>query len=278
MNTNYLDLENQLKALLDYPYYVAAIRLVKTKEEYDKIDIQEPQAPINYCQMVKASLKGHSLKANQAKHFRCLGGPSTIGILPYPNENKTGENLSEKGMYRDLMIAHNISQNMAYCPHWAHGVVVQPLSSCCEPPHVVIMVINPYTAMRIIQGYSYEYGTNPFFQMTGNQAFCSECTAYPIKHGRINISMLCSGTRNRVKWHENEMAVGIPFVQLEIIINGIYSTVNPMEVDDNKQIIQQKLNDLGENTTWIRFGWNYWSDLQQQQQKAYADLLQSEDK
>ena len=270
---NYSALENELKALLEFPYRVAAVRLIKTEAEYQQLDIPEPKAPLNYCQMVKAALSGHSFKACQAEQFRCLAGPSTIGILPYPTESESGENLCDMEMYRDLVVAHNIAQNMAHCPHWAYGVAVQPLSECQEPPQVVILVTNPFNAMRVIQGYSYEYGTNTSFQMTGNQAFCSECTAYILKHGRINISMLCSGTRNRVKWNENEMAIGIPFVQLETLLRGIRATVNPMEVDDKKQLIQQKLQQLGEDTQWIRFGWNYWSGLQERQEKTYAGLV-----
>ncbi len=269
----YAELENELQALLDFPYRVAAVRLLKTEEEYQQLAIPEPKSALNYCQMVKAALTGHSFKASQAEHFRCLAGPSTIGILPYPAESESGENLCDIGMYRDLVVAHDIAQKMAHCPHWAYGVAVQPLSACSEPPQVVIIVTNPFNAMRIVQGYSFEYGTNTSFQMTGNQAFCSECTAYPLQHGRINISLLCSGTRNRVKWNENELAVGIPFIQLETVIRGIRSTVNPMELDDKKAQIQQKLQQLGEDTQWIRFGWNYWSGLKERQDQTYAGLL-----
>ena len=137
MNTpTYAELENELKALLDFPYQIAAVRLLKTEEEYQHLAIPEPKSALNYCQMVKAALMGHSFKASQARHFRCLAGPSTIGILPYPAESESGENLCDIGMYRDLVVAHDIAQKMAHCPHWAYGCLLYTSSRAAY--HVVI--------------------------------------------------------------------------------------------------------------------------------------------
>ena len=64
-----------------------------------------------------------------------------------------------------------------------------------KDPDVVIVVSTPYNIMRLIQGYSYYYGSYKGFKMAGNQAMCAEITACTYVTNEINTSMMCSGTR-----------------------------------------------------------------------------------
>lgn len=95
--------------------------------------------------------------------------------------------------------------------------------------------------------------------MIGNQAICLECTARPIGVKDMNTSMLCIGTRHRAGWKDDEMAVGIPGEQFASVVNGLISTLNQMENDSNKKIIDQKFQE--KNISFeIRYGYNYYMD------------------
>ena len=83
-----------------------------------------------------------------------------------------------------------------------------------------------------------ENTVNQSINMIGNQAICLECTARPIGIKDLNTSMLCIGTRHRAGWKDDEMAVGIPGEQFIDVVNGLMNTLNQMENDSNKKIIE----------------------------------------
>lgn len=113
--------------------------------------------------------------------------------------------------------------------------------------------------MRLIQGYAYSYGMPKSINMIGNQAICLECTARPIGMKDLNTSMLCIGTRHRAGWRDDEMAVGVPGEQFASVVNGLMQTLNQMENDSNKKLIDQKFQKY-EIPFEIRYGYNYYMD------------------
>jgi uncharacterized protein (DUF169 family) len=262
-------IEARFQALLDLSYKTIAVRLIFDEDEYVALPVTEPlEGKINYCQMVRAAGKGNSIKAT-AKHFHCLAGASTIGLIEFPQYLISGRGYYDLKMYCNFPVARDIAKHMAICKHKAYGILVEPLEKSQTLPDVIIVVTSPYNAMRIVQGYSFEFGTNTTFQMTGNQAFCSECTAYPIEHNRINMSILCSGTRMRCGWKEDELAIGLPFQMFEKVLNGIRETVNPVESNENKLRIEERLRLLGEEIPVIEMNRNYWTNLAEQQKKQH---------
>ena len=95
--------------------------------------------------------------------------------------------------------------------------------------------------------------------MIGNQAICLECTARPYVLKDMNVSMMCIGTRHRAGWKDDELAIGIPGPQWSQIITGLINTVNLMESDNNKRIIERKFKE--KNIPFdIRYGYNYYMD------------------
>lgn len=105
----------------------------------------------------------------------------------------------------------------------------------------MIVVSTPYNIMRLIQGYSYYYGSYKGFKMAGNQAMCAEITACTYVTNEINTSMMCSGTRFLSKWQKDEMAMGIPGDKYEKVIQGVYHTADPLERDADKERIKKHL-------------------------------------
>lgn len=86
------------------------------------------------------------------------------------------------------------------------------------------------------------YGVTKNISMSGNQAICAESTVYPYINNTINLSFLCSGTRYLANWSENEVAVGMPYPIFLNVIDGIYNTVNAVEMNERKQKINKALS------------------------------------
>ena len=140
-------------------------------------------------------------------------------------------------MYNSLGVAKEVQKNVTYINHKIYGVAVKPLINFEEEPDVVIMIVNPYQAMRVVQGYSYHYGVSKNIKLTGNQGLCSECTATPYENNDLNISLLCANTRLAAKWNDNEMGLGIPYHMFSTVANGIIQTLNPSEPNSRKRKI-----------------------------------------
>lgn len=127
-----------------------------------------------------------------------------------------------------------------------------------KPSDIVIIIDTPYTIMRIVQGYTYNYGVAKNIRFAGNQGVCSELTARPYEENDINISLLCSNTRFSCKWEDGEMGVGMPYKIFLNVIQGVLQTLNPTEHDYKKEEIIKKSteNNLDLN---VVLGKNYYN-------------------
>jgi len=237
---------------------IVGMKFLFTEEEFQQADAKAIKVPIHYCAMVKSATAGHGIKA-AAENFGCPGGARALGIVEPEETFASGRHYFGLGLYQDLITAKNARNNMTLCQHKAYGVMVKPLEEFNEEPDIVIMIANSYTAMRIVQGYTYMYGIHTDYKLSGNQALCSECTAYPFESNNVNISMLCGGTRNMAGWEVDEIGIGIPFNRFISVIDGVYKTVNAMEPNRNKTKIEEKLKQNGLNDLEIEYDKNYFT-------------------
>ena len=199
-----------------------------------------------------------SLKACR-NDFRCKSGPRILGIDGSDPKNSHGENWARLGLYKDGDLSREIREELLYLPEAHYGVAVSPIEKLEDFPDTVLFIVNPYQAMRILQGYAYFYGSPKSLRMIGNQALCQECTARPFGTKDLNVSLLCIGTRHRTGWKDEEMAVGLPKEQFTSVVEGLMQTLNPMESDANKRIIEKKLQKKGIPFS-VRYGYNYYMD------------------
>jgi uncharacterized protein (DUF169 family) len=170
--------------------------------------------------MVRLATQGNTVKAS-GDNLACLAGARALGLREIDEYHRSGQNGKKPGLYHDLATAKQARDGMSYCDHQAFGILVKPLEEYDSEPDVVIIVSNPYNIMRIVQGYSYYSGIQSAFKMTGNQAICSESTAYPYLSNDINVSLLCIGTRHKAGWNDHELAVGFPISLFHKIVDGI---------------------------------------------------------
>lgn len=228
--------------LLELDYKVVGIKFLFDKGEYDLFPAKEHTHRMSYCTVVKKASDGECQKVRQ-DHQACPGGSVALGFTKPNDDNISGRRRYLQKTYCNMGISRKVSKNMVYCEHTLYGIAVMPLEKYDIEPDVVIIVCNPFNAMRISQGYAYKYGHIENIKFAGMQAICQECTSLPYENDQLNISMLCSGTRMLGRWREDELAVGMPFRYLLDIVEGIKNTVNPLERNKNKKIIEKKLID-----------------------------------
>lgn len=228
---NYLNLDRQ----------IVGVKFLKTKEDFDNSPGRKLTHIMAYCTMVRNASKGHCIKAD-VNNFACLASAMAVGLVEPSKADLDGTNRVAFGAYKNLEISKKVSENMVYCSEKNYGVNIMPLSEFKENPDIVIIVTNNFNMMRIAQGYAYFYGHVKNAKFSGMQAMCQECTSYPYMTDDINFSFMCAGTRMLCQWKDSEMAVGLPFNRFDNLVEGVKQTINPLERDKNKKIIEDKIN------------------------------------
>ncbi|WP_371371132.1 DUF169 domain-containing protein [Sporomusa aerivorans] len=247
----------RLNCALDLERKAVGVKFLHTEEEYQLAAAKTITEPINYCVMVRLATQGRATKAI-GNNLACLAGARALGLKEIDAYHRSGQNGKKLGLYNDMPTAKRTRDGMSYCDHQAFGIMVKPLEDYDSEPDVVIIVSTPYNIMRIVQGYSYYNGMQSNFKMTGNQAVCSESTAYPYLSNDINASLLCIGTRHQAGWSDHELAVGFPIGLFTKIVDGIMNTVNIMENNQKKEVIEKKLLANGIGELKIKYDFNYY--------------------
>ncbi|MCC5911896.1 MAG: DUF169 domain-containing protein [Clostridiaceae bacterium] len=247
----------KLNAILNLKRNIVGVKFLFTEEEFQESDAPVHNNSMFYCLMIKKAMGGESMKV-RGSSFSCMGSVRSLG-LKVPDEFFTsGRHYARSGIYQDLTIAKSVAKNMTVCNHMAYGLMIKPLEEFQEKPDIVLIVAKPMEAMRIIQGYTYKFGTNSQLKMSGNQAVCSECTAYPFESNDINVSVLCGGTRAVAKWDESELGIGFPFNRFHGIVEGVWETMNPQESNQRKKIIEKKLANNNITDLKVEYNQNYY--------------------
>ncbi|MCB2215834.1 DUF169 domain-containing protein [Desulfofustis glycolicus] len=248
-----------LDSLLELSRKPVGIRFVLDQEEFDQTDLPEPKTGLPYCTAVMKATRGQSYKLDFG-HSSCIAGSRALGIAKPVEEAYSGKRHRALGVYKNLCISRSVAKDMVYCVRHCKGVEIQPLEAYAPlPPDVVVMIVNPYTAMRIVQAWAYHFGQLKNIKMVGNCAICQECTSYPHEENTFNLSMLCSGTRRFGRWGKDELAMGLPYHYVKDVIDGLKQTVTPMEQDKDKDRITKALSEKGlHNEVTIQKGQNYY--------------------
>ncbi len=239
------ELGRRLACAIDWPRQSAGIRFLFDKEEFEEACAVELKKPIHFCRMVRAATLGNAVKADASSH-KCIAAARALGLAEADEFHRSGQRGLAFQLYHDLGSAKYTRDRQTLCDHKAYGVMVKPLEAYEKeenPPHMIQIITNPYYAMRIIQGYTYYYGIETGFKMSGLQAVCSESTAYPYMSNHINLSMLCGGTRRFCKWGEDEVCVSIPYTKFPLTVEGTLRTMNLQDDNDKKCTARKKLKE-----------------------------------
>lgn len=255
--TNYELFSRNLHTLLALKREIVGIKLVYSQEEFDQYAGIEVVNPISHCVSVLSASKGHALKVKR-EMGGCAGGNRALGLIECSPDHWAGISGCALGLYKDTQVASKVAHDQPICANETYGIIVKPLYMFEKDPDVVLIFANTRETMRLAQGYTYLHGLDTNIRMTGNQAVCVEATVRPLKNRDMNISLLCSGTRYKAKWGDDELLTGMPFEMVPSIIEGLKGTVNAIEEDARKKEIEEGLTQTASLDFKVRYGKTYY--------------------
>jgi len=239
----YVDAVEKANCALELQRRIVGVRFLFSQEEFDRANAPKPSARFSYCKMVTKATQGKAMKVD-VDNFGCFAAARVLGIVELDDWYTSGHYYGNCGLYEDFPTGKEVTDHMSMCGHKAFGLEIKPLEEFEIAPHVVITVSNPFSIMRLIQGYSYKFGTHDSYKFIGGQAMCSESTAQPYKTNDINISLLCAGAR-RSGLNEDELAVGITLAKFVAMVDGLCKTITPVETNARKKRIQENFDRVG---------------------------------
>jgi len=247
---------NKLNAALSMNRKIIGIKFLYSESEFNACEVPQVKYKLSYCKMISLVSKGKSFKAN-LDNSECNGAINALGLKELSNSAISGKSYYKLGMYNSLGTAKKTQNDVPVMKSCIHGVAAMPLENFTQEPDVVMLIVNPYQAMRIIQGYSFHNGAPKNLKFSGNQGICLECTAAPFENNDINVSVLCSNTRFSAKWDDSELGIGLPFNMFDMVVDGLVKTINPSETDGRKLGVIKRSNDNGCDID-VNLGENYY--------------------
>ena len=244
MNIEQKQAVTKLSLLLQLNRKAVGVKFAKTKFDYDKEPARELVRAMPYCVAVQCATKGYSIKLDKTTSG-CPGSSRAFALIEPGEDYYSGTNGYRLGLYKNKTIACDIASKFSILKEPNYGIIIKPLEAWETEPDCVLIIGNSYCVMRIIQGYTYQFGMLPKFNITGNQGICIECTSYPYNEFILNASFLCSGTRYQAGWLDEEAGVGMPFSMFSAVVEGIANTANRTEPDNKKDIITASLKQYG---------------------------------
>lgn len=238
-----------LYAALDLKRLPVGVKLLFNEESYKAIPWDEPNGEQAYCCMIEKATRGKSMKTNLV-HHNCDGGTTALYLEESTQKIESGEEYFSYNLYQTPAAARRIREGVKGLYRTqakTYGLAIAPLEDFEQVPDVVIFMVNPYQAMRIQQGYVYADGSRIETSGASMQALCSEATVEPYLTGRLNSTPLCPSTRFLAKWHDDEMAIGIPFEKIESMVEGLMATIGTTDSEAKKTLISERLAALGKS-------------------------------
>lgn len=218
---------------------IIGVSFIKDEHTYQNEKASESTHQLFFCIMVKVAASGKGIKVKK-EHFYCTAAAKVLGFADVSEEIRSGQSFYERGMYESRKAAALIGNNIPYLQHTPYGMVIKPLEEFETPPDIVIIVSNAYTAMRIVQGYSYKYGHNQEISMTGMGGMCTELMARAYYNQNMNVSLLCSNTRFSGNWRDDELGIAMPGSMFKEVARGVLETMNLFEPDYKKREIIER--------------------------------------
>lgn len=231
--------EAKLDCLLGLKRKPVGVTFFFNSADYEKAPEKSMKASMSYCAMVRMAACGHARKAG-VENVRCPGARRALGLTSSDEEFLSGRRYLSLGLYKDMERAKETAHQVSLMKDRISGFSVGPLSLCKTPPHVIIVVCDPNQAMRLIQGYIYQFGPGPVMESLGTQGVCAELTVRPFQTQKPNVSLLCSNTRFTCMWKDGELGIGIPYGVFPGMVDGVEKTLNAAEPDQKKKEILRR--------------------------------------
>ncbi len=212
----YYDYAQTLKYFLDLYRRPVAVRFLKDEEEAPpdyRTDLN-----LTFCQFVMLAQRGDKLMAI-ADNLACANGATALGLMPMPEKIRNGEMLSRLNLFATPEIAAQASTLTPRIPFGAYPrILVAALDEADFEPQVVILQGKPAALMWVLIAGNHEVGGRYTFSTAISQGVCVDATILPFLEGKISLTLSCYGGRGATDQGEDEVLLGVPFKDLDKIV------------------------------------------------------------
>ncbi len=235
------DVNRMQKALRLSRRRIIGVKFLYFKHEYEELDVEAYGRKTSFCLMVKNAMDGEHFKA-ALEHFGCRCPIEALGLDEEMDCMPSGQRYYSLKLHESRAVAKAVSDDIARIPQKIYAIEIGPLD-LMEDADVVIMMMNAYQLMRVVQGYAYKWSMPKNLRMAGNQGVCADLCARPFLVNDLNLSVLCAGTRRVCGWGDDEMGVGLPIQMFEPLTEGVIQTMNYIDYPNHKAEIRDSLDD-----------------------------------
>jgi uncharacterized protein (DUF169 family) len=140
-----------------------------------------------------------------------MGGAWALGLKELTRSLRTGEFYYKLGKFESWAACMRTIQQVPHVPELeTYATVYAPLEKTPFDPHVIIIIAEPRTMLKLAQATLYRLGGRIESTMAGIQSVCADATAQPYLTGRVNYSLGCDGSRRFSGIEDAELVIGIP--------------------------------------------------------------------
>ncbi|KAA0258224.1 hypothetical protein FHQ18_07475 [Deferribacter autotrophicus] len=155
----------------------------------------------------------------------CVLGASNCGLIKTPERVLEGH-VNCSIYQKDLDAAKSMQASMPRVKERFQGFLTYPLTRPVEgiEPDVIVVYVNTAQAMRFVQAFLYHRGGEFIIKSSGDAGVCSRCVVEAFNTKEPKIEIPCLGDRRFAMTQDFELAVGIPYVKIDEVIEGLEAT------------------------------------------------------
>ena len=207
---NNREISEILRKYLELEFLPVGIKLIFDREEVPKQG-RPKKALRSYCHAVMLASKGSRILVLR-EDIACQYGAAILGLRDYTDEMLSGKSQYAEGAFGSPEAAKNAVVGGYRVKTGTKAILLSPLAEADEDYQIILIPITPEQAMLFLMAYNYKIGSTIEILMkaSGLQAFCRDCTAYPLLTENINFSIVAVGDRLRSGLPPQYMLTGIP--------------------------------------------------------------------
>ena len=175
------------------------------------------------CSALQRAREGEIFSLNR-ENSACGGGTFHLGLGPRP----TGE--ADLALKKFLTQGEKLFCSLAALQRvrsltldpplgLADHILISPLEAAEQRPDLVVFLVNPEQACRLLTLATFMEGIPPKVQLMG--AACYMAVAYPLVSGEINLTLLDYTARRMRRFAPEELFLTIPFPKMKNLMESI---------------------------------------------------------
>ncbi|MFA5346754.1 MAG: DUF169 domain-containing protein [Methanoregula sp.] len=218
---NYAEVSETLKKFLKLTGSPVAFRFATKKEDIPP-GMQELDKTIRHCAMVGLARKEGMIFHSPSARHECNGGAWALGLREITDSLKTGDFYFKLGKFESSAACKRTIERVPHLQtNETYATLYAPLEKTPFDPHVVLIVTNPWSMLKLAQSSLFRMGGRINAEFAGIQSVCSDACAQTYLNGQVNFSLGCDGSRKFSGIEDGEMVIGIPAELLPEIVESL---------------------------------------------------------